>query len=239
MSTDIYITNGSSSTTGHLDYSGNVPSSYLQSASLTKPSVQISPQLYFKFVKKNLGTLEKFKFERRIKKLEAAFEKAVENGQEVLADKMLNACVREAKESFIYAKGFKLFIEKQTLDKYKNKIRDGHISDTRFDQYTRVIPKDVLKSKEKAKGLFDGYVIYHYWNEKAQEDVKSMSKEEKAAMRDPILFGVIKESDRLYFIDDWEDEYCDLTFDEIVDVIGDDSVGELTNKPDLREAYSD
>jgi hypothetical protein len=32
-----------------------------------------------------------------------------------------------------------------------------------------------------------------------------------------LLFGKIKESDRYYFIDDWEDEYCDLTLDDIID----------------------
>jgi hypothetical protein len=57
-----------------------------------------------------------------------------------------------------------------------------------------------------------------------------MSSEEKQKMKDPILFGYIKETDRLYFIADWEDEYCDLTFDEIVDVIGENK---LTKYPKL------
>jgi hypothetical protein len=57
-----------------------------------------------------------------------------------------------------------------------------------------------------------------------------MSSDEKSKMRDPILFGYIKETDRLYFIADWEDEYCDLTFDEIIDVVGENK---LTKYPKL------
>jgi len=56
-----------------------------------------------------------------------------------------------------------------------------------------------------------------------------MTKEEIQKMKDPILFGMIKESNRLYFIDDWEDEYCDLTFDEIIDVIGENKLTKNIN----------
>lgn len=34
--------------------------------------------------------------------------------------------------------------------------------------------------------------------------------------KDPILFGVIAGSNKLYFIGDWIDEYCDLRFDDVV-----------------------
>ncbi len=60
-----------------------------------------------------------------------------------------------------------------------------------------------------------------------------MTPDEHRKMKDPILFGWIKENNRLYFIADWEDEFCDLTFDEIVDVVGETKIEKnpkLTNK---------
>lgn len=198
-----------------------------------KMGTKISPQLYFKYIKKKFGTLEGMKLNSRLKRLEKAFNKAVENGQDALGEKFMKEIVRETRESMIYAKGFKHFIEFSDLHKFKNKIRKGHISDTKLEHYTRVIPDDVLAKKKKSEGLFDGYVIYHYRSPEAS-DVKHMSDSERAAMRDPVLFGVIKESNRLYFVADWEDEYCDLTFEEIIDVVGgDDDDYTLTREPKL------
>ena len=43
---------------------------------------------------------------------------------------------------------------------------------------------------------------------------------EVAKRKDPILFGLIKGSRKLYFVGDWQDELCDLTFQQIVDKLG-------------------
>lgn len=185
----------------------------------------IAPQLYFKYIKKKFGTLEKMRLDARLKRLEKAFHKAVDNGQEALGEKIIRELSRETRESMMYAKGIKHFIEYDDLTKFKNRIRGGHISDTKLKDFTRVIPKVVLEKKSKVEACFDGFVIYHYWDSAAEEKRQKKQKvteEEKQRMRDPVLFGVIKESNRLYFVADWEDEHCDLTFEEMVDVIGKD-----------------
>ena len=179
-------------------------------------------KLFFKLAKKKFGVLEQMRLDNRVKKLEKAFNKAIKDGQNVLAEKFMDKLIEEARECMLAAKGIKFFIESGDLNKYKHKVRGGHISDTPFEKYTRVIPKKVLDKKNKVGSLFDGLVIYHYWNETAK-DVKKMSSEEKEDMKDPILFGTFKDSDRLYFIADWDDEYCDLNFDEIVDVISEEA----------------
>lgn len=179
----------------------------------------ISANIYFKFVKKKFKLLQTMRLEARLKKLEKAFYLAIENGQDALAEKFLKQVALETKECELYAKGIRFFIEESDLQKHKYKVRGGHISDTRFSDYTRIIPKAVLKKKKEVEEWFDDFVIYHYWSEEAQKDIKSMSKEEKQQMRDPILFGITKESNKLYFIADWEDDYCDLTFTEIVDAL--------------------
>ena len=71
--------------------------------------------------------------------------------------------------------------------------------------------------------------------EKKIEKKQKMSPGEKSAMKDPVLFGFINECNRLYYIADWEDELCDLSFEEILDVLGkkDEEVA-LTRQPKLR-----
>ncbi len=192
-----------------------------------KVKTGIHPVLAFKYIKKKFGLLEGIILDRRLKKLEKAFYQAVDNGQEALGEKILKELARETRESILYAKGIRHFVEREAIWKVKHKIKGGHISDTKFEDYTRVIPKDVLKKKKEYENIFDGFVIYHYYDsevEKKLEKKQKMSSDEVAKMRDPILFGYIKETDRLYFIADWEDEYCDLTFDEIIDVVGENKL---------------
>ncbi len=241
QSTDTFYGDGRTLTSGGLYYYGGAFDS-IQQVSIEKKQGDIHPELYFKFIKKKFGLLDGQRFNKRIKALETAFDKAVESGQSMLSEKVLEELVVHAKESAIYSKGFKLFIEKEDLNKYKNKIRDGHISDTQLKDFTRVIPDKVLDKKKKTDGLFDGYVIYHYWNQETEDKTakkQKMSSDEKARMRDPVLFGWIKETNRLYFIADWEDEYCDLSFEEVVDHLGKSEEDiTLPRVPQLRKEYA-
>jgi len=186
---------------------------------------KISAELFFKYAKKKFGLLENARLKSRLDKIEKAFYKAVENGQEMLGDKLMKELMRETRESTLYAKGIRYFIERDDIVKWKYRIKEGHISDTKFKDYTRVIPKNILDKKKKFESVFDDFIIYHYYNDKTEKEIEQkqkMSQEEKSRMKDPVLFGIIKETNRLYFIADWEDEYCDLRFDEIVDIIGKD-----------------
>ena len=230
----------SDSSTSAISY--NTINGYMDASTLIgqltiKKEKSISPTLYFKSVKMKMGILENMRLNSRIKKLEKAFDVASNNGQIALSEKLLTNLVIQYKESYMYAKGFKLFIEREDLHKHKNNIKDGHISDTAFEYYTRVIPKNVLDKKKKAEGLFDNFVIYHYYNrdlEQKAEKSQKMTREEIQNMKDPILFGRINENDRLYFIADWEDEYCNLSFNDIVDVIGrEDNELIISNIPNL------
>lgn len=197
----------------------------------------LNPVLYFKYIKSKFKVLERMRFDRRLKVLERAFYAAVDNGQDALGKKILNQLAVETREAAIYAKGIKNFIEREDLVKHKRKIRDGHISDTLIKDFTRVIPKDVLAKRDRVKDVFDDFVIYHYWNDKAQEKLEKKEKvnaEEKNKMRDPVLFGIVRETDRLYFVADWNDDHCDLTFSEMIDAIGkQDEDFELQDKPTL------
>ena len=182
----------------------------------------ISPQLYFKYVKSKLGILAKRKFEGRLKQLERAFDEFIEQGHEAMAKKTLETIVRETRYAEIESSGVKYVIDSSAITKHKNSIKGGHISNTSLENFTRPIPTNILnriKELKKAK-VFDEYTVYHYFNEKLEEKKEKkepITPSERSAMRDPVLFGSCREiPGKMFFIADWEDEYCDLTFDDII-----------------------
>lgn len=94
--------------------------------------------------------------------------------------------------------------------------------------FPRVIPEDVIEKFKEAEELkvFDNYLILHYLPKKeqknrgmTQEQMEAQRKKEIERKKDPILFGVIRGSKRLYYIADWIDDYCDLTLDEFMKAI--------------------
>jgi len=110
----------------------------------------------------------------------------------------------------MYALGYKIFVEGELIDKFKSKTSRS-ILETKLKNYARVIPNSNQKDIKKAldSKVFDEIIVMH-----TDVKAKELTEEEK---RDPIAFGKIKESDRYYFITDWEDEFCDLTLDDIID----------------------
>lgn len=225
--TNDYLTNATS-TNGTICIDGNATANwfyYGYNVNVKSDQKGVHPVLYFKYIKKKFKPLERMKMDGRLKRLEKAFYKAVDNGQDALGEKLLKQLAIETRETAMYAKGIKFFIEKADLDKHKHNIRDGHISDTFLKDFTRAIPKNVAEKKKKVEDCFDDFIVYHYWNEKEAEKItkgQKMDSEEIAKMKDPVLFGIIRETNRLYFVSEWIDDYCDLSFEELADVIGKD-----------------
>ena len=164
----------------------------------------------------------------------AAYSKMIEqarsNGQTALAEKLQDNCVLFLYEAMLAACGFKRFVSEKMLVDYltlhSDKKPDDETEEVRYysgfrldwmKNFTRVLPPEVAKQKRLADSLmiFDNYVVFHYDPDRA---ASAMTRaEEEAARKDPILFGLIKGSDKLYFIADWVDEFCDLTLKEVVD----------------------
>ena len=179
---------------------------------------QKEPEVYFRLLKRKFKPLEKNRLKSRLKKLEKAFDEAMKGGQEALGQKFLYEFSTKVREAQLASLGIKFYVERDEVQKYRHRIRGGHISDTLLRDYTRVIPKKIRVKIESLKDAFDGFVILHYWNEQAA-DVAKMDPAEKSRMKDPILFGIIRENNRLYYVADWKDEFCDLTFDELTTVV--------------------
>jgi len=185
----------------------------------------LNPALVFRLIKNKFNTIGDLKYKSRMKKIKALADKYLKLGHNALAEKFQKELLEEIVFAELKGAGISLYIEKSFINKYKYKVKGGHISDTKFKDYTKEIPEDILKRKKQLDKMkmFTDYVIYHYWDEKAEakkEKKEKITPEEKARMKDPILFGIRKEMpDRLFFIGDWIDEHCDLTFADLIDVL--------------------
>lgn len=93
----------------------------------------------------------------------------------------------------------------------------------------KVILDSILNSVAEKKvwadnlQVFDNYVILYYDPTGKSFSLTEYEKaEEERIKKDPILFGVIKDSDKLYYIDSWIDDLCDLTWDQVVEKLSED-----------------
>lgn len=99
-------------------------------------------------------------------------------------------------------------------DKYETKLKLTYIKN-----FVKVIPPEITLLKIKADQLlvFDNYVILHY---DYLDNSVGETEEEMAKRKDPIIFGLINGSNKLYYIGDWISDYCDLTLDQIIVKLG-------------------
>src|SRR3990167_2320800 len=172
-------------------------------------------KIFFKLMKKKMGILQGMSYGSRIKKIQVAIEQADKSGQIAFSEELTKRFFVLLQEAELWALGKKIFLEKTDYEKFKDKTPRS-IALTAFKNYARPIPKKVLEEKAKcdARKIFNAYAVMHY---DEPGTVKETEKERMKREKDPILFGIIESSSRLYFVEEWEDELCDLTLDDIVD----------------------
>ena len=188
----------------------------------------IEPKDYFKVLKSKLKKSEKNKLEAQLDSLGEQIIHARQVGQKnflerlsfcydvILKEQLLLA---NGHESFVYKEDIKVFLDKVTP---KNSIKIIELS-----RYPRAIPVDNLKAIEAVQKLkvFDDFCVV--FTDLSGEDYAT-PKEKKFVQRnrDPVVFGYFKDKEsstqheRFYFITDWEDEYCDLTFTKMIEKMG-------------------
>lgn len=186
----------------------------LTSANDPKNRIKVLPPVaVFQFVKKRFTLLEQSKLSVRLERVCQLLEIAKDCNQIALQDKINEKFGRFLKEQEMISCGFTQFIEKEYLQMFVNRCSKQNVLKlTKLKNYIRLIPKDIRKRLEKAQktNLFDDYIILH-----TDPDNKAVEKT-KEEKKDPILFGIIAESNRYYVIGDWVDEFCDITMDKII-----------------------
>jgi hypothetical protein len=194
----------------------------------------MEPNEYFKELKTNLKGADLVQFKKQIENIEQQICLANRVGQTNLLHKLV--FVREAifKEQELFVVGIKNYVYKEDMTKYLDSIINKSVKTIELSRYPRPIPIDCLKEIERVKGLnlFDDFIVVYtdFTKEKQQ------TKEEAAYVarnKDPIDFGIFQHKrsgikhDRIYFITDWEDEHCDLTFTKLIEKMSKSAYGEI------------
>jgi hypothetical protein len=180
---------------------------------VTPPEITVHE--FFSSIKDSQADLEVV--DGRARGYEAALERARQTGQKALAEQLEAGIEAVRAETQLHAMGLTRVLTEETLVDFVKKSPRGLRLDW-IRNFTRVVPDDVLTAKVECdkRGIFDNYVVLHY-----DPEAKSWAETEaeKNARKDPILFGVVEGRRVLYFVGEWVDEYCDLSLDQIADVL--------------------
>lgn len=147
---------------------------------------------------------------------ESALEGATELGQTALVETLLANKKIILNEALLLDNGVSKYVTEEDVIKfYEGASRSKNLVLVWIKNFVRIIPKEIQEAKKRADELkvFDNYVVLTY-DPKGQ--MVKLTEKEKEAAKDPILFGVIKGSTKLYFIGEWEDEYCGLKLEDIM-----------------------
>ena len=157
-------------------------------------------------------------YRNRVSDYLKSIHNAVTVGQTALVEDLLRGLVTNKYESVLFAEGLYYVVNEQQMVSFVKQCEKG-IKLEYVKNFTRPMPQDIVDKIAKINQLevFDNYVVLYY---DPDGKIYKETAREEAKRKDPIIFGVIAGSEKLYYIADWVDEYCDLTLEAFIDAIG-------------------
>lgn len=127
------------------------------------------------------------------------------------------------KEAAAIEAGFNQYVEKSTIQKYTELVKDKSVYVCELSEFPRDVPDEVFDKIADHMDLFDHlYVVFTDYTQTVSKEIEQSRRE-----KDPILFGAFDLANRgrgafmlgprWYFIGDWVDEYCDLTLSKMIE----------------------
>ena len=179
-------------------------------------------QQAFLDLKQQKQIVEDAELQRVYENAQVFANKYAETGQTEALKKLIFVLQTVTKERELLKLGFNQFIYKDAIDAYIDQVSIKPIKITELCNYVRDIPQEIVDKVKLTKEIFDEFfVVYTDYTSKEDRRVEASRRE-----RDPILFGVFLDrnahvcNERFYYIGDWIDEYCDLTFDRMLTDLG-------------------
>ena len=176
---------------------------------------EMTPYQYFQFVKSKVNKMNDENLNKLYSISSELLEKYKKTGQVKAAKKLAFHVKSILKEKEIIDLGITKFVYRDDIENYIDNIAKDVVKIIELKNYPREIPDELVETIEKTKDIFDE--MYVLFTDYTGEVEKKVEKE-----RDPILFGsfidrtVDEMSQRMYYLGDWIDEYCDLTLDKLV-----------------------
>ena len=139
------------------------------------------------------------------------------------------------KEYKLLQLGIDEYVTYDDISQFIEHVGSNVVKIVELKNYTRTIPDDIVETISKTSNIFsEFYVIFTDYTGKEERKVKQKDRD-----KDPILFGcfcdrsVRTKIDRYYFLGDWEDEFCDLTFEKMLNKLAE------TGRTDVVKRISD
>ena len=178
---------------------------------------KMTPSEYFSYVKEKKNHIEEEDLRQIYENALNMIKRYQITGQTKSIEKLKFLLDIIELEIPIVKAGYNQFVYRWDVEEYIDKISDDSVFIIEMKNYEREFPDEVIDKIVKAKEVFGDnlFVIYTDYTKKTQRKVAKERRE-----RDPILFGALIKNrvayDRFYYICDWEDKYCDLSLDKIV-----------------------
>lgn len=160
---------------------------------LGKGSEKLEAKTFFKILKKGLKREVKKKFQQLAEK---AFDEALK-AEKIGADRVKGELEKHLtfflKKAAIQASGYDTYVEEEMIEKYKDHLpKNKELVIDEISEYEKPLPNHAQVKLERAKKeeIFDSFWIF--WIRE---------------VKDPILFGQIKDEPKVYyFIDQWDND---------------------------------
>jgi hypothetical protein len=184
----------------------------------------MEPTEYFRRIKTSFKDND---LEQLQKQLEVIREQIILShlvGQKNFLEKLMFTHDVIVREQELVTKGYTKYLLNSDILAFIDKVKPKNsIKVIELERFPRPIPQknlaDILIAKETE--LFDDFfVVFTDFTDESYESQED--KELVARNRDPVVFGWFKNEetgfkhDRVIFITDWQDEYCDLDFSTLV-----------------------
>lgn len=192
-------------------------SNLLKKEKKEKNDVQFSVLDFFSIIKK-VSKESADTYKDRVLKYLAAIHNAKKTGQSALIEKLAREMLANKYEAELYANGLYYAVTEQQVVDFAKKTEKG-LALIYLTNFARPLPEEVVNKIDEINSLyvFDNYAVLTY---DPNGECYLETEEEKQKRKDPILFGLISGSNKLYYITDWVDDVCDLTLEQFVDTLG-------------------
>lgn len=183
-----------------------------------KEEMELTPQQYFDMVKERKHSITDEGLQKVYDNCLELLAKYKITGQKRAIRKLLFHLQCIEKEREIVKLGINTFIYRDDIEEYIDNIAKDTVKIIELEQFEREIPDEVVDIVAEVKDKFDKlYIVFTDYTGKVERQVEKERRE-----KDPIIFGTFEDTasrtviDRFYYIADWEDEFCDLTLDKMV-----------------------
>lgn len=179
---------------------------------------QLTPQQYFEQVKERKHNITDEELVKVYDNCLELLNKYKITGQKKGMRKLMFHLECIEKEREIVKMGINTFIYRDDIEEYIDTVAKDTVKIIELENYEREIPDEIVEVIAATKDKFDQlYVVFTDYTGKVERQIKKERRD-----KDPILFGTFQNQsnrtviDRFYYLGDWEDEYCDLTLDKMV-----------------------